>query len=319
MYMIELKNNYKSQEEKQMKKINKIITILMIILMLTATSVQAHGGNITGWKDKNSDKITLHDGKYYGYHNQDGKRHYHEVEWNEEAQKWEILKSAVYYDENFNIIDNTTDEKTEKVQVKFIEKVDGDTAKFELNSETITVRFLGINTPETVHPTKGEEPFGKEASSFTEEKLKNATKIELEYDNNASKTDKYERHLAWIWVDDVLLQEQIVKNGLAETYMLQDNYKYAGILQVAEEEAKSQKIGVWSGENTENTETEVVNEATEETYADEANQENIVNDSDNTENAESDGTEKPSNMQELLWMLVVFAVGILAKALKKKK
>lgn len=247
-----------------MKKTNKIVIILIILSLSTMQKVEAHGGNITGWKEKNSPKIVEQNGKYYGYHKQDGKTHYHEVEWNEAKQKWEIVKTAVYYDENLNKIDTTNTEKSEKIEVKFSEKVDGDTAKFELNGEIITVRFLGIDTPETVHPTKGEEPFGKEASNFTEEKLQNAEKIELEYDENASKTDKYERHLAWIWTDDVLLQEAIVQNGLAKTYMLQDNYKYAGKLQEAEEEAKNQKIGIWSNETMQDSEKSQEENASEE-------------------------------------------------------
>lgn len=204
----------------------------------------AHGGNITGWNDKSSSSITFFNGKYYGYHNKDGVRHFHQVEWNADKQKWEILKSAVCYDENFNIINNTS--SNEKIKVSYSSSVDGDTAKFELNGEIITVRFLGIDTPETVHPTLGEEPYGKEASNYTNEKLKSATKIELEYDANASKTDKYGRHLAWIFVDDVLLQEELIKNGFAKTYMLQDNYTYSWILQERQQEAKEKNLGIWS-------------------------------------------------------------------------
>lgn len=231
-----------------MKKFKKIIVILVIVISLSKTSVNAHGGNITGWKDKDSDKITYHDGKNYGYHKQGGTLHYHEVEWNELKQKWEIIKTAVCYDENFNVINNTSGKKSEKIQVEFVEKVDGDTAKFKLNGENITVRFLGIDTPETVHPTKGEEPFGKEASNFSETSLKNAQKIEIEYEENCSKFDKYNRHLAWIFVDDVLLQNELVKNGLAKTYMLQDNYKYAGLLQESEMNAQKQGVKIWNNE-----------------------------------------------------------------------
>lgn len=243
-----------------MKKVTKIIVILTMIFLLSFAKAEAHGGNITGWKEKNSNKIIEKDGSYYGYHKQDGKRHYHEIAWNEQKEKWEILKTAVYYDENLQKIDRTNREQTEKVEVKFLEKVDGDTAKFELNEEKITVRFLGIDTPETVHPTKGEEPFGKEASEFTEENLKNAQKIELEYDKNASKTDQYERYLAWIWVDGVLFQEKLVQNGLAKTYMLQDNYQYAGNLQEAQQNAKIQKLGIWSDEKVEDNDKEKATE-----------------------------------------------------------
>ena len=72
----------------------------------------------------------------------------------------------------------------------------------------------------------------------TKEKLENATKIELEFDSSADEKDQYERYLAWIWVDDELLQNLLVQDGLAETYMLQNNYKYAGMLQESEEIAK---------------------------------------------------------------------------------
>ena len=58
--------------------------------------------------------------------------------------------------------------------------------------------------------------------------------------------DQYKRYLAWIWIDDDLLQNLMVQNGLAETYMLQNNYKYAGMLQESEETAKNNKIGIWS-------------------------------------------------------------------------
>ncbi len=229
-----------------MRKIVKIVTIFIILMLVLHTNISAHGGNITGWKDKNSKEITEYNEKYYGYHNQNGIRHYHQVEWDENNQRWKIINPAVYYDENFNIIDTFEGEETERIEVKYYDNVDGDTAKFDLDGEVITVRFLGINTPETVSTTVGEEPYGKEASNYTKQKLENATKIELEYDSNSQEKDKYDRVLAWIWVDDSLLQEELVNNGLAENYMLQNNYRYANILQLAEEKAKSNQIGIWS-------------------------------------------------------------------------
>lgn len=226
--------------------------IFIILIWILCTSISAHKRNITGWQDKNSESITEYNGKYYGYHNEDGIRHYHQVQWDEENQKWNIVNPAVYYDENFNIIDAFEGEKTERIEVKYYAYVDGDTAKFEIDGEIITVRFLGINTPETVDTTKSEEPYGKEASNYTKDKLENATKIELEYDSKVQEKDKYDRILAWIWVDNSLLQEELVGNGLAEIYMLQNNYRYAGILQLAEENAKDNKIGIWSEERVEN-------------------------------------------------------------------
>lgn len=208
----------------------------------------AHSANITGWKDKNSKNITEYNGEYYGYHKENGETHYHQVKWNKENQKWEIIAPAVYYDENLNKIEKDYTTDINKIKVDLVATVDGDTAKFKMNEEQVTVRFLGINTKETVDPKRGEEAWGKEASDFTKEKLENATKIELEFDSYADKMDKYNRYLAWIWIDDELLQNSLVESGLAETYMLQNNYKYAGMLQESEEIAKSNKLGIWSEE-----------------------------------------------------------------------
>ena len=133
----------------------------------------------------------------------------------------------------------------EKINVHFDSCVDGDTAKVILN-EVIKVRFLAVDTPETKHPTKGEEPYGQKASNFTCEKLKSANKIEIEYDDNSDKTDKYDRHLVWVWVDDYLLQDELVKEGLAEVTYLYGNYKYTGILKDHEEISRANKLGIWS-------------------------------------------------------------------------
>lgn len=133
----------------------------------------------------------------------------------------------------------------EKVEVEFSKCVDGDTAKFILDEEEITARFLAIDTPETVHPSIGEEPFGKEASNYTCDKLTNAKKIVLEYDDGSDKTDKYNRHLVWVYYDDKFLQEELLELGYAEIAYLYGNYKYTSDLQNVEVVAKSNKVGIW--------------------------------------------------------------------------
>lgn len=95
----------------------------------------AHGGNITGFKDRNSEYITEYNGKYYGYHKENEIVHYHQVKWDEEKQKWVIVTPAVYYDENFQKIENNTEDNTNKVEVELVSTVDGDTAKFQMNGE----------------------------------------------------------------------------------------------------------------------------------------------------------------------------------------
>lgn len=134
---------------------------------------------------------------------------------------------------------------SEKIPVHFAQCVDGDTAKFELNNKVITTRFLAIDTPETKHPTKGEETWGKEASNFTCNHLKKANKIELEYDDNSTQLDKYERHLVWVWVDGELLQDLIIQKGFAKVAYLYGDYKYTSLLQDHEKIAQTEKLGIW--------------------------------------------------------------------------
>ena len=134
----------------------------------------------------------------------------------------------------------------QKLEVTLDECVDGDTAWFILNNERIKTRFLAIDTPES---TTKKEPYGKEASDFTCNILKNSNKIEIEYDPNSDKLDKYDRHLVWVFVDDTLLQDLIIKKGLGKVAYLYDNYQYTYILEASELVAKTSKIGIWSDTN----------------------------------------------------------------------
>lgn len=135
----------------------------------------------------------------------------------------------------------------ESFEVELEKCVDGDTAKFKSADGTVlSYRFLAIDTPETVHPTKGEEPFGKEASEYTCNALVNANKIVLELDDAADEKDAYDRGLAWVFVDDSLLQEQLVSQGYAKVAYLYGDYKYTSLLQEKEKIAQENKIGIWS-------------------------------------------------------------------------
>ena len=117
-----------------------------------------------------------------------------------------------------------------KEEVTFSKCVDGDTIKVKVKNKEATVRMLAVDTPESVHPKKKVEYYGKEASDYTCNLITNAKKIELEYDSNSDKYDKYERLLAWVFVDDYLLQDKLVRNGYAEVAYLYDNYKYTDLL-----------------------------------------------------------------------------------------
>lgn len=139
-----------------------------------------------------------------------------------------------------------------KEKVVFSSCTDGDTFKIIYNNEIKTVRLLAVDTPESVHPKKEVEYYGKEASDYTCNVLKKANKIELEFDENSDKLDKYDRLLAWVFIDDKLLQESLIEGGYAKVAYLYGDYKYTTKLQELQEIASNKNIGVWDEEAKEN-------------------------------------------------------------------
>lgn len=137
-------------------------------------------------------------------------------------------------------------EANEKKEVKFSSCIDGDTARFIMDKKEIKVRFLAIDTPETNHPKKGEEPYGREAKEYTCDKITNAQKIELEFDDGSDEKDKYNRYLAWVYIDGTLLQSELVEKGLSKVTYIYGNYAYTDELKKKEENAKNEKVGMYS-------------------------------------------------------------------------
>ena len=124
--------------------------------------------------------------------------------------------------------------------------VDGDTAIFNIKEVPTRVRFLAIDTPESVKPNTLVQAYGKNASEYTCHILKKAKKIILEYDDKSDKKDKFDRVLAWVWADDLLLEEELIKVGYAKVAYVYKNYSYVNKLYQVQEEAKEKKIGIWS-------------------------------------------------------------------------
>lgn len=129
---------------------------------------------------------------------------------------------------------------------KVISVVDGDTFKIEFRGEIKSVRMIGIDTPEVKHPSEPVQCYGTEASLKTNELIE-GKEVRLEQD--VSQTDRYGRILAYVWVDDVLINEKIVKEGYAFSSSYPPDIKYQDILDVAEVYARENKLGLWA-ENT---------------------------------------------------------------------
>lgn len=120
--------------------------------------------------------------------------------------------------------------------------VDGDTLKL---TNKWRVRLIGIDTPETVKHDHPVEPWGPEATAFTREFVKGG-KVRLRFDRE--RKDDYGRVLAYVYVGERLLNEELIRAGLspAKTY-----FKYSGAFKkrfrAAEEEARQARRGIWSG------------------------------------------------------------------------
>ena len=210
-----------------------------------------------------------------------------------------------------------------KEEVKFNKCVDGDTIKIELKGEIKTVRMLAVDTPESVHPTKGVEYYGKEASNFTCETFKNAKKIEIEYDDDSDKEDKYDRLLVWLFVDGSLFQDMLVKEGYAEVAYLYGDYKYTSLLQDHQAVAESKKIGIWNDEaresyNSENDIKEDV-ENVDDNYSDDEIKGTVEDTINKIKKLDIDYKNiTKDNIKDILYIVVAALLVALWKPIKKK-
>ncbi len=130
--------------------------------------------------------------------------------------------------------------RTYMVHVKRV--IDGDT--FVLDSDE-RVRLIGIDTPETKHPTKGVQPYGPEASDFTKNAIE-GKEVKLEFDVDLY--DRYNRFLAYVYYNNVFLNEELVLMGLAVVSTYPPNVKYVDRFISAQNQSKKQKLGIWSKE-----------------------------------------------------------------------
>lgn len=196
---------------------------------------------------------------------------------------------------------------TDKIPVELSSVVDGDTAKLIYNQKEQTFRFLLIDTPETKHPKLGKQPFGQEASDRTAELLENANKIEVEFDVG-QKQDKYKRNLAYIYVDGKMLNDILVREGLAKVaYAYPPNTRYLSKLEKSQEAAKTEKIGIWSlnsafeqtqqKDDEQKTQNDVNNEKSTETNSQPNIDMNEKNDSNHTVANDASDSVPNSNIE----------------------
>jgi micrococcal nuclease len=125
------------------------------------------------------------------------------------------------------------------VLVKVIRVVDGDTIEIETGEK---LRYIGVNTPESVDPRRPVQCYGKEASVKNKE-LVEGKMVRLEKD--VSNTDKYGRLLRYVWIRDTMINEQLVREGYAQVDTFPPDVKYKARFVAAEQLAQQENKGLW--------------------------------------------------------------------------
>jgi micrococcal nuclease len=121
--------------------------------------------------------------------------------------------------------------------------VDGDTIDVEISGKIERVRYIGIDTPETVDPRKAVQCFGVEASKKNKG-LVEGKMVRLERD--ITERDKYNSLLRFVWLEDTLINEALVAEGFAASYSYPPDIKYQVRLAAAEKDARENNLGLWS-------------------------------------------------------------------------
>lgn len=139
------------------------------------------------------------------------------------------LKAFLFKDDSKTLGSNSN-----SIAEVFISKVlDGDTIE---TSSGARIRYIGINAPE-----KGEK-FSSLATELNKELVLNK-KIRLEFDVQAK--DRYGRTLAYVFIDNIFVNQEMVKKGLAVTETIQPNVKYQNEIVNAQKEAREKCLGIW--------------------------------------------------------------------------
>lgn len=140
-----------------------------------------------------------------------------------------------------------------EVRVTVLRVIDGDTIEVDIAGTPTSVRYIGIDTPETVHPTRGEEPFGREASNANKRMVEGRTVLLVK---DVSETDRYGRLLRYVFVEEstglVFVNLELVRQGFAHASSYPPDVAHQSEFADAERQAREVGLGLW-GQTEEST------------------------------------------------------------------
>lgn len=128
---------------------------------------------------------------------------------------------------------------------KVVNVSDGDTITVNMDGNDEKIRFIGVDTPETIKPNSPQECFGKEASEYLKNLL-SGQEVKLEADPINQNRDRYNRLLRYVYFNDQLVNKQIIEQGYGFAY-LSFPFSKAEEFRQAQVTARQTNKGVWSG------------------------------------------------------------------------
>jgi micrococcal nuclease len=133
----------------------------------------------------------------------------------------------------------------EGVRAQVTRIVDGDTIHVDLGGTDETVRYIGIDTPESVKPDTPVQCFAKQASAANQRLLSGDDDIKLVFD--AERRDRYGRLLAYVYRadDGTFVNAALVRDGYARTLTVPPNVRYAKRFAQLQTEAREADRGLW--------------------------------------------------------------------------
>lgn len=128
--------------------------------------------------------------------------------------------------------------------------VDGDTIVAKYHGKLDRVRFIGMDTPETVDPNRPVGCYGKQASDYTKSLLPKGTPIRLQFD--VDQHDKYGRLLAYVYRDSdgMFVNAELVRRGYATVLTIPPNVEHVDEFTQLATQARDQNLGLWSACDT---------------------------------------------------------------------
>jgi endonuclease YncB( thermonuclease family) len=130
----------------------------------------------------------------------------------------------------------------ESLQGPVVHVVDGDTIRVRLGTRVEKVRYIGIDTPEVRHPSRGEEPGGREASAINRTLVSGRT-VRLEMD--VQTRDRHGRLLAYVWVGDTMVNAELVRLGYAQVMTVPPNVRHQALFLDLQRQARARGRGLW--------------------------------------------------------------------------